>query len=340
MPWYEASRNLARLLRIRRENEAGRMVAGLGARNVPWARAHAGPLGADVSGYKGVVSAADQAAFARQQGEQFSQRYGSYETADVRLARMEAQMERFRNLARQSGTDAPMRPGAATGAETLRQRLAQKGFGVKAQGFKLGPIQLTRRGLQLDAGFIRGANKFGGKFLAISALSNAVAGAAGSAAAGLETYQKFKDPAEAAKTGVLALQRAGFETLDSLVPMRDIASGLASVLTGGKTSRAEARKSIDKVVEDLFTTGEEKARRAKARNDQLSAMYEEVHKSVGDMWAKVHATLPQSFSIKARDRFAFRAELGRANEQAIFAIHEAQKNQAERAIEAGDASGN
>lgn len=338
MPWYEASRNLARLLRIRRENEAGRMVAGLGARNVPWARAHAGPLGADVSGYKGVVSAADQAAFAQKQAAQFDNRYGSYETADVRLARMEAQMERFRNLSRKSGADAPLRPGAATGAETLRQRLAKRGFGIESEGIKLGPIQWTRAGLQINTAFMRSANRFGGRLFAASVFTQVAAGGLGAAAAAVEQFRTVSDPVEAAKAGGLNFARSVRDTIGGAFALDDIAASVATIL-GITNTRDEARRKQQSFYDDLFTTGEEKARRAKARNDQLSAMYAEVNKSAGEMWAKVNSTLPSSFSLRKNDLFQFRAELNRVNAVAIDVLHDMKRDEAARAIEAGDVSG-
>lgn len=343
---WDVQRDVARLQRIRRENNAGRMVAGLGARNVPWAQAHAGPLGADVSGYQGSISAAEQAAFARKQGELFSQRIGSYEGVEARMAQQASFMQRLRNLARKSGlagptgVDAPLIPGAASGSskETLRARLAKKGLSIETEGIKLGPVKWTKAGLQLRTDFLNSAQRFGGRFFTFAVAGQVASGIVGTAAATAEAFRTINDPVEAAKTAGLGNLRAARDTVAGVFAIDDIAASVATVL-GITQSRDEARRKQQAFYDDLFTTGEELARRRKAKNDQLAAMYAEVNKSVGDMWAKVNTTLPQSFALRKDDLSSFRAELSRQNAQAIDALADLQKNQAERAIEAGDASG-
>ena len=343
---WDVQRDVARLQRIQRENNAGRMVAGLGARNVPWAQAHAGPLGADVSGYKGAVSAADQAAFARKQGELFSQRIGSYEGVEARMAQQASHIQRLQNLARKSGLagpsgmDSPLRPGASTGSarDTLRQRLAKRGLGIETKGVKLGPIQWTRAGLQVNTQFMRSAQRFGGKLFAASFVAQVGAGVLGGAASAAETLRRTDSPIEAAKAGGLGTLRGARDSIAGVFAIDDITASIATLL-GITPDRDTARRQQQSFYDDLFTTGEEKARRASAKREQLSAMYQEVNRNVGDMWALVNTTLPQSFALKKDDLSRFRTELARQNEQAIFALSQKARNDGERALEAGDASG-
>lgn len=343
---FDVMRDVARLQRIRRENNAGRMVAGLGARNVPWAQAHAGPLGADVSGYRGSLSAADQAAFARKQGELFSQRIGSYEGVDARMAQQQAYIQRLRNLARKTGLsgpdglDPPLRTGASSGTtkETLRQRLAKRGIGIESEGVKLGPIQWTRAGLQVNTEFMRSAQRFGGKLFAASFVAQVGAGVLGGAASAAETLRRTDDPIEAAKVGAFSTARGARDAVAGVFAVDDIAASVATLL-GITPDRDTARRRQQAFYDDLFTTGEEKARRAAAKREQLSAMYQEINRNVGDMWSKVNATLPQSFALRKDDLSKFRTELSRQNAQAIDALADLARDQGERAIEAGDASG-
>lgn len=325
--------SLATLLRLRRENQAGRMVAGLGARNVAWARAHSGGLAANIAGIGGDVSAADQTAFAERQ----------LAILDAHVARIEARIKRLQNLAnrtasRVSGPGPDGSGGSISARQTLAQRLQNKGFGLKRGKIELGPVELGAGGIGLNGGYLRGA---GGRLFAVAMVGQAVGGVINTYANAGDAIKRIRkeggSAGEMLRQGGLSVAGGFRQTVGSLIGFDSITEGILR-LRG--LSATDAQNTQRKFYEDMFTSKEQLARKKDAQEKQLKAMYAEVDKAVGALWVKVNSTLPSTFALRKSDLKRFREELREINRVAINARADSIKNQAKREQEARIAAGN
>ena len=320
--------SLSILLRLRRENAAGRMVAGLGARNVSWARAHSGGLATDIAGYAGDVSVGDQAQFAKTQ----------LTVLNGQLDAIEARIKRLQALSKSTSAATGGTSGQISSRQVLGQRLKDKGFGLKRGKVELGPVELGRSGLSLNSGFLRGA---GGRLFAVAMVGQAIGGTINSYADASDAIKRIRkeggSTTEMVKQGGLSVAGGFRNTVGSLLGFDSITEG---VLRLRGLSATDATNTQRKFYEDMFTSKEQLARRKNAQADQLRVANAETDRAVGELWAKINNTRPSSFVLRKADLKTFTKELESINRIAIGARADSNKNEAKRQQEARIASGN
>lgn len=311
------------LLRLRRENAAARMVPGLGARNVPYAREYgAQPLAAQI-------------------GRDSWQEEG----ADIMLAKLNRQLDELESRvdveeAATRQLRAATRTSAAgmAGRQTLADRLKARGFGIKRDGIELGPVEIGRAGIGMNAGFMRGV---GGTAFRASVALHVVGG-------GLSAYANVQDKVNAIKqqggTNSEVARAIGgsvaggaTRTFASLTGVESLARGLIRI---GGMDEADTNRIVEDFYDKLFTTREELQRRKDARAQQLQAMHAEIDKAAGEAWKKINTTFPRTFTIRRADLRAYREEMRDVNIGLLNARRDALKNQAKREQDARIAAGN
>ncbi len=294
---------LTRLLRIRAENAAGRMVAGLGARNVPWVRARKGvALAADLGVYAGDVTAEEQVAAARRLLGVLKTEVAEVER-DVTRLRSEARVI-DRTVARERG----------------RSLLDKMGIKRKrgGAGIELGPIEIGRAGVQLNAGFMRGAF---GKAFSVAIATNAAAGLATSIADGIDKAKAAKAMGSSAVKEIgLSVGRGVAETTTQMFGVSAAAQAASRLF--GDVSAEEAQAGWEKIIDDIFTSREEKARRKAAVAAKLEEASEEINRAISQQWTKIEHATPQTFKVRNKAGLrAYRREAQSVNRQ-LFRVYE------------------
>lgn len=327
----------ARLSRIRAENRAARVVDGLGARNIPYARAHG------ASGLAAVFAGGDapesQAALAGQSLARFD---AVNTRQDAQIAKLKADVGALGATVRRVESLAGTGPASGGGGfrrQTLGARLAQKGFGIKRTGIELGPLEIGRGGIGVNASFLRGA---GGKLFKASIAMHVVGG-------GLDAFASGKDmlndlDRKGATSGEKSRALGGgvaspvVRTLASITGVDTLASGL---FRAAGFTKEDAAAKVEKFYNDLFTTREELARRANARREAIARADAEIAEGVGKAWEKLNTTLPDSFRLSGKgDLQRYRKEMKDLNRGIMEAKANALRDRVRREAEARSAEGN
>lgn len=330
-------RHAARLQRIRAENRVGRVVDGLGAANLPFVRARASEgwaasVGTDAIQLEGAAAhlgrfdAAQQAANARQ---------------DAQLAKFNAKLERLSGNVRKieaawaGGPGGGYSPSNPLRRQSLAGRLKGKGFGIERSGqIELGPVQIGGPGLiGISTKFLRGG---GGRIFATALAARVVSAGLQGVASTTENIRDISAKGgtfdEIAKAGALGVGRSVRDTVASTFGLDDAAAAIATIV-GGKT-QAENKAAIEKFVDDLFTTREEKARRKRAKDAALLTEFQAINDAVAKQWRRIDYSLPTTFraeDLKTLKRF--RQETRDANEPLFKAQADLLKDRAARASE-------
>lgn len=325
----------ARLQRIRAENRAGRVVDGLGAANVSYARQYGNlGLGAviapDSTGLDGALAhlarydAQKSARDAKQEAE-IAKLKASNERLSASVKAMQA------SWAAGSGYE----PGNPLRRQSLAGRLKAKGFGIERNGqIELGPIQIGGPGLiGLSPKFLRGS---GGKIFGAAIISRVAASGLQAVASSGEGIRNVLDKGgsggEVAKTAGLTLARGARDTFSAVFGLDDAAAAVASLITG--KPQADQKQALEKFYDKLFTTQEELARRKKAKDAALLDAFQQVNETVAKQWVKINTALPESFRLAGReDLRRYRAEMNAVNADLLRAKEQRAKDHAARIAE-------
>lgn len=311
----------ARLTRLRRESRQARLLGTAGA-----AASFAGvdngaadaAIAADILTPDGPSSADVARANAKnaQQDVEIKRLQGATTALDARIRRVQAQTGVSSNPLRRQG---------------LAERLRTKGFGIKRSGAEIGFIEVGKNGIDMNAGYLRGA---GGKLFKASIAMHIVGGLLGAGvdakAAIDDLNKKGATVGEKARAVGGGLAKTVTQTVASITGIETLATGL---MRAGGLSENDARREVEKFYTQLFTTKEELARRENARKEAIEQAHAEVANAVGAAWRKLDHTLPESFKLSGTSELKrFRQELRDVNRELVGARAERARNEAERQI--------
>lgn len=317
----------ARLSRIRAENQAARVVDGLGAVNIPYVRRHgASGLGAV---FTSGPLAGDQTLLAGCRLEQ-------YDADRARDAKQDAEIKalnaRFAALSKRVSAIAAGGTTNPLVRQTLAGRLKNRGFGIKKSGVELGPLEIGKGGIGVNASFLRGA---GGKLFKASIAMHVVGG-------GLETFASTRDMLkELDKKGATGDEKARAvggnvarvvsQTVVGITGVETLVKGL---LRASGMSEADTQKEVDNFYDKIFTTREELERKRAAKQAGIAKAHAQIADAVGAAWDKLDHTLPETFRLSGVSELKrFRSELRKVNAPLIQARADALRNQVSRNAE-------
>lgn len=330
-------RHAARLQRIRAENRAGRVVDGLGAANLPFTRSRASEGWAATVGNDAVQAEGSAAALGRFD----AQSAAADARQDAQIAKFNAKLERLSGNVRKmeaawaAGPGGGYSPGNPLRRQSLAGRLKGKGFGIERSGqIEVGPVQIGGPGLiGLSTKFIRGG---GGRIFATALATRVASAGLQGVASATESMRALQARGasfdELSRAGALGFGRSVRDTVASTFGLDDAAASIATII-GGK-SQAENKAAIEKFVDDLFTTREEKSRRKQAKDAALLGEFQAINDSVEKQWRKIDTSLPQTFrATDVRTLRRFRQESREANEPLFKAQADLLKDRAARVAE-------
>lgn len=292
----------ARLTRIRGENRAARVVDGLGAINIPFARRNgAGGLAAAFAGDAAQSALASQALSTERERA----------LNNAKIMRLERKVE---TLSSKVSTLAVQPKVSGGGRAQLTQKLSKKGFGVADSGAKLGPLQLGQAGVGLNAGFLRGHG--GDLFKATIAMH--VAGMGLGAMADLQQrdreWNKVKggvSAEEKRRTIGLDIGRSATQTVAGITGAETVATGMMRI--AGLTEK-HSQNLLEKFYEKVFTSKEVLLRRNNAAVDARIAANREISEWAAAAFNKLDHATPVTFRLTGIDDLrAYRQELRGAN---------------------------
>lgn len=305
-----ARSNISRLRTIRAENRAARVVDGLGAVNIPFARQFGSASMSQFPTPDNAVASIQATSQAR----------AALAVLDTQIRVRESAIQRLFGRIRALGRESAGASATASTRSTLTDRVQQKGFGPKA-GRMRSPIRISAQGdVRLGRGVVALSKA--------AIVGQTVAGVANIAADAQDRLrERLKGVFTPQQLQNVVTQEAKRIGADMVVGAADTTAsliGLKSLLSAGLRFQGADKEMADNAVgaiahgwrrglDNIIGTGYMRDIREKAAKSFFAAI-SEGERVLAKQWNLVQNTLPTTFSVRARDLQLFKSQQQYANE--------------------------